>query len=186
MSLILLKPFLKPSGIQQKGKGTNNFEGGLATVNDQMGSTFRELVKFPNGETFIPQGRNVTLPLPKHSVVIPAHKTARMFPGLPQFAKGLNVPADADIVQRPKQVVQNITTTQNVGPSNYGDNSLMTKKIKEMADNVSDLVVAIKKLNSMEAVVAIDSNPLIRLLAPLMTKEQEKLQNSSNRIRGIR
>lgn len=170
----------------KKEKGTNNFEGGLATVNDQMGSTFRELVKFPNGETFIPQGRNVTLPLPKHSVVIPAHKTARMFPGLPQFAKGLNVPADADIVQRPKQVVQNITTTQNVGPSNYGDNSLMTKKIKEMADNVSDLVVAIKKLNSMEAVVAIDSNPLIRLLAPLMTKEQEKLQNSSNRIRGIR
>lgn len=167
-------------------KGTNNFQGGLAMVNDQMGATFREAIQEPNGFTYIPQGRNVVLPLQKHSKVIPAHKTARMFPGLPQFAKGLNVPADADIVQRPKQVVQNITTNQNVGPSNYGDNSLMAKKIKEVADNVSDLVVAIKKLNSMEAVVAIDSNPLIRLLAPLMTKEQEKLQNSSNRIRGIR
>lgn len=166
--------------------GTQNFGGGLATVNDQMGATFREAIQEPDGFTYIPQGRNVVLPLQKHSKVIPAHKTARMFPGLPQFAKGLNVPADADIVQRPKQVVQNITTTQNVGPANYGDNSLMAKKIKEVADNVSNLVVAIKKLNSMEAVVAIDSNPLIRLLAPLMTKEQEKLQNSSNRIRGIR
>lgn len=179
----IFKTIGKPA---KEEKGTNNFQGGLAMVNDQMGATFREAIQEPNGFTYIPQGRNVVLPLQKHSKVIPAHKTARMFPGLPQFAKGLNVPADADIVQRPKQVVQNITTTQNVGPSNYGDNSLMTKKIKEMADNVSDLVVAIKKLNSMEAVVAIDSNPLIRLLAPLMTKEQEKLQNSSNRIRGIR
>ncbi|MGF2009104.1 hypothetical protein [Lactococcus lactis] len=36
--------------------------GGLATVNDQRGSTYRELISLPNGVSFIPQGRYVTMP----------------------------------------------------------------------------------------------------------------------------
>lgn len=70
--------------------GTNNFLGGLAMVNDQVGPTFRELVQLPTGFSFIPHGRNQVLPLPRGSRVLPARETARKFPGLPQFKDGLN------------------------------------------------------------------------------------------------
>ncbi|MDR2832979.1 MAG: phage tail tape measure protein [Streptococcaceae bacterium] len=70
-------------------KGTNYFQGGLAMVNDQtLGSLYREAIQLPTGETFIPQGRNVLLDLPRGSRVIPAGLTKAMFP---HFEKGLNI-----------------------------------------------------------------------------------------------
>ncbi|WP_099975302.1 phage tail tape measure protein [Lactobacillus terrae] len=74
--------------ITKNAKGTDNFEGGLSYVNDESGSIFRELVKLPNGQTFIPAGRNVLLDLPAHSQVIPARETNRLMGGIPQFANG--------------------------------------------------------------------------------------------------
>lgn len=69
-------------------KGTNYHPGGLMMVNDQPGPVFRELVQFPSGETFIPQGRNVMFNAPRGSKVLTASKTARKFPGLKQYATG--------------------------------------------------------------------------------------------------
>lgn len=40
-------------------KGTNFHPGGDMIVNDQPGSLYREAVKFPGGNWFIPEGRNV-------------------------------------------------------------------------------------------------------------------------------
>ena len=57
-------------------------------VNDQQGPVFRELVQFPGGFSFIPQGRNVSFEAPKGTRVLKASETARKFPGLPQFAEG--------------------------------------------------------------------------------------------------
>lgn len=78
-------------------KGTNFHPGGLAMVNDQAGATYRELVTLPSGETFIPEGRNVILPLPRGSKVLPAGKTktlmARM--ELPRYEHGVGIPSDA-------------------------------------------------------------------------------------------
>lgn len=73
---------------RHKRFGTRNFEGGPMMVNDQQGPVFRELVQFPGGFSFIPQGRNVSFEAPKGTRVLKASETARKFPGLPQFAEG--------------------------------------------------------------------------------------------------
>lgn len=67
-------------------KGTDFHPGGLALVNDQKGPTYRELVTLPDGTSFIPQGRNVMLPLPRGSKVLPAGKTKQLFP---RYANGI-------------------------------------------------------------------------------------------------
>lgn len=71
----------------------------LAMVNDQRGATYREAIVSPGGQVMIPRQRNVILPLPKHSQVIPAMQTAKLFnvkqfangtPGYPQTVKEIN------------------------------------------------------------------------------------------------
>ena len=66
--------------------GTNYHPGGMAIVNDQKGSTYRELVTLPNGNSFIPEGRDVMLPLPKGTKVLKASDTKKLFP---QYADGV-------------------------------------------------------------------------------------------------
>ncbi len=57
-------------------KGTNGHPGGNAVVNDGKGA---ELVQMPNGNTFIPKGRNVFIPnAPKGMKVLPAENTAAL------------------------------------------------------------------------------------------------------------
>lgn len=51
-----------------------------ALVNDQVGNIFRELIIRPNGEAFIPKGRNVVLPMEKGTQVVPANVTKALFP----------------------------------------------------------------------------------------------------------
>lgn len=61
---------------QPYAKGTDGHKGGNALVNDGRGA---ELVQMPNGNTFIPRGRNVFLPnAPKGMKVLPAEQTARL------------------------------------------------------------------------------------------------------------
>ena len=56
----------------KKAKGTQNFEGGLAMVNDEKGiSDPRELI-IDKGRAFIPQGKDVVLPLSKGAKVYTA------------------------------------------------------------------------------------------------------------------
>lgn len=66
--------------------GTNYHKGGLALVNDQIGSKYKELVKLPNGHAFIPQERNTLLDLPRGSAVLKASQTAKL---IPRYAEGI-------------------------------------------------------------------------------------------------
>jgi len=66
---------LKKVDIKWLAKGTDYHEGGLAVVNDQKGGTYQELVTTPDGNSFIPEGRNVMMNLPKGSQVLPAKQT---------------------------------------------------------------------------------------------------------------
>lgn len=74
-------------------KGTDGHKGGHALVNDQKGSTYREAVQLPNGQTFMPEGRNVLLPnLPKGSKVLPATETKALYRyknGVGEWASGV-------------------------------------------------------------------------------------------------
>ena len=76
--------------IQGKAKGTQNFSGGLAMVNDEEGvSDNRELI-IDGGRAFIPHGRNVILPLSRGAKVYTARQTKRIMTamGIPHYAQG--------------------------------------------------------------------------------------------------
>lgn len=78
-----------PSGAP-KAKGTQNFEGGLAMVNDEKGiSDPRELI-VDKGRAFIPQGKDVVLPLSKGAKVYTASQTKAIMNGMgiPHYATG--------------------------------------------------------------------------------------------------
>lgn len=61
----------------------------LGVVNDQPGSTYKELIVPPSGKPFIPEGRNVMLPLEKGTKIMPAKQTKAFISGMPHFAKGI-------------------------------------------------------------------------------------------------
>lgn len=71
-------------------KGTQNFEGGLAMINDEKGiSDPRELI-VDKGRAFIPQGKDVVLPLSKGAKVYTASQTKAIMSGMgiPHYATG--------------------------------------------------------------------------------------------------
>lgn len=75
-----------------QAKGTWDFEGGTAMINDQRGvSDPRELVEV-DGKGYIFEGRDVVLPLPKHAKVYTAGQTKEIMhrAGIPHYAGGKN------------------------------------------------------------------------------------------------
>ena len=61
----------------------------LGIVNDQPGSVYKELIMPPNGRAFIPEGRNVMLPLQKGTKIMPAEQTKALMGNKPHFARGI-------------------------------------------------------------------------------------------------
>lgn len=61
----------------------------LGIVNDQKGSTYKEMIVPPHGKPFIPEGRDVVLPLEKGTKIMPANQTKSFLEGLPHFASGI-------------------------------------------------------------------------------------------------
>lgn len=66
-------------------------EDTLAVVNDQNGTTYKEMIVPPHGEPFIPEGRNVMLPLEKGTRVMTASETQEVLERrkIPQFKNGV-------------------------------------------------------------------------------------------------
>lgn len=80
------------SGLNQYASGTNGVaRDSFGVVNDQSGNTYRELVQYPNGQTVIPTGRNVVLPMPKGTKVMPAGQTAALMgiTGVKKYKSGI-------------------------------------------------------------------------------------------------
>ena len=73
-------------------RGTDNFKGGLARINDQRGiKDPRELVEI-NDEQYLFEGRDVILPLPEHAKVYTAPQTQAILSqmGIKSYASGKN------------------------------------------------------------------------------------------------
>lgn len=73
-------------------KGDTDFAGGLAMINDQKGvSDPRELVTF-GGKSYLFEGRDVIVPLPKHARIYTASQTKEILSeqGIPRYASGKN------------------------------------------------------------------------------------------------
>ena len=96
------------NSIKGHAKGTDFHEGGLAMVNDQGGTLYKEMVTLPDGSSFVPEGRNVILDLPRGSKVMRAGLTKNFMRqlGIPNFADGVGWKHSevANVTQRIKNV----------------------------------------------------------------------------------
>lgn len=71
-------------------KGTGGIKKDtIGVVNDQKGSVYKEMVVPPNGKPFVPEGRDVVLPLKKGTKIMPARQTKSFLESLPHFAGGI-------------------------------------------------------------------------------------------------
>lgn len=61
----------------------------VGIVNDQKGSAYKEMIVPPHGQPFIPEGRDVVLPMEKGTKIMPARDTKSFLESLPHFAKGI-------------------------------------------------------------------------------------------------
>ncbi len=140
-------------------KGTNYHPGGLMMVNDQPGPVFRELVQFPSGETFIPQGRNVMFDAPRGSKVLTASKTARRFPGLKQYARGTELEPKLMSNMRylnARDLVVGSSSSNVVVNNNQADISKLEAKFDTMiglmqalVEKPTDIVMSAQKVGRM-------------------------------------
>ena len=81
-----------PFGDGPLARGTQDFAGGLARINDQRGIPDpRELVEV-NGQQYLFEGRDVILPLPEHAKVYTASQTKQIMSmrGIRSYASGKN------------------------------------------------------------------------------------------------
>nr|DAZ56794.1 MAG TPA: minor tail protein [Caudoviricetes sp.] len=107
-------------------KGTNYHKGGLALVNDQTGSKYKELVKLPNGNAFVPQERNTLLNLPRGSSVLKASQTAKL---IPRYADGIGEVITQDTkIDELIQAINNLILTFNAMQTGTNAVGTMTEK----------------------------------------------------------
>ncbi|MFT9411573.1 phage tail tape measure protein [Liquorilactobacillus hordei] len=98
--------------LQVNAKGTNNHPGGPMMVNDQKGSTYQELVSLPNGNSFIPQGRNVIFDAPRGTKVLKASLTEKLMSAFPKYATGVGIPSNAKILSSAIDVTNRLNTNK--------------------------------------------------------------------------
>ncbi|NQI43952.1 phage tail tape measure protein [Streptococcus suis] len=118
------------NGFAANFTGTNFHPGGLALVNDQIGSMYKELITLPSGESFIPNGRNVLLDLPRGSKVLKASSTERLMGrlGIPNYAEGIGFPEDASLFKG----LERFNASNNSGTTIHIDNSNVVGVLREI------------------------------------------------------
>ena len=129
--------------------GTNYHPGGLAIVNDQRNNNYKEMVTLPNGQSFIPQGRDVLLPLPRGSKVLRADKTRRLMRemGVPKYASGIGIPSDAKFLREMEQTQRNITI-QTTSVQNGQDTDKVVSEMRILRASLEKLLTAILEKSS--------------------------------------
>ena len=161
-------------------KGTNFHPGGLALVNDQKGGTYRELITLPDGTSFIPKDRNVMLPLPRGSKVLPANKTKQLFP---RYANGIGFENTrvADVARRIGNLQGNsdVAVIQNGGSDTH-------RMIGKIIDLIIENTHSIERLADRQVIIEnyMDAERVGRSVAKSVTGEQERQESIKNAIYG--
>nr|DAG55479.1 MAG TPA: tail tape measure [Caudoviricetes sp.] len=161
-------------------KGTNFHPGGLALVNDQKGGTYRELVTLPDGTSFIPKDRNVMLPLPRGSKVLPANKTKQLFP---RYANGIGFENTrvADVARR----IGNLQSQRDVVVASSDDSNVI-RAINKLIELVAENTDSLDKLAARQIIIEnyMDTERVGRSVAKSVTSEQERQDSIKNAIYG--
>lgn len=163
-------------------KGTNFHPGGLALVNDQKGGTYRELITLPDGTSFIPKDRNVMLPLPRGSKVLPAGKTKQLFP---RYANGIGFENTrvADVARR----IGNLQSQSDVAVlTDHSDNSNINQALNKLIELVAENTDSLDKLAARQIIIEnyMDTERVGRSVAKSVTGEQERQESIKNAIYG--
>ena len=163
-------------------KGTNFHPGGLALVNDQKGGTYRELITLPDGTSFIPKDRNVMLPLPRGSKVLPAGKTKQLFP---RYANGIGFENTrvADVARR----IGNLQSQRDVAVlTDHSDNSNINQALNKLIELVAENTDSLDKLAARQIIIEnyMDTERVGRSVAKPVTSEQERQNSIKNAIYG--
>lgn len=110
-------------------KGTNFHEGGLAMVNDQRNAVYKEMVTLPDGSSFIPDGRDVVLNLPRGSKVLRADRTKRLMKnlGFPRYATGVGIPEDAKFLREMKNASQQFLFKETSNGNSYSGENIVAE-----------------------------------------------------------
>lgn len=159
--------------------GTNYHPGGLAIVNDQRNSNYKEMVTLPNGRSFIPQGRDVLLPLPRGSKVLRADKTRRLMRemGIPKYASGIGIPSDAKFLREMEEAQRNITI-QTTSVQNGQDTD---KIVSEMAILRASLEKILTAILNKDTNAYLDSSKV----TDIITKTQKEREKMLLRMKGV-
>ena len=159
--------------------GTNYHPGGLAIVNDQRNSNYKELVTLPDGRSFIPEGRNVLLPLPRGSKVLRADKTRRLMHemGVPKYASGIGIPSDAKFLREMEQAQRNITI-QTTSVQSGQDTEQVVSEMRILRASLEKLLTAI--LNK-DTDTYMDSS----VVTDIITKKQKEYEKLQMMMRGV-
>lgn len=159
--------------------GTNYHPGGLAIVNDQRNSNYKELVTLPDGRSFIPEGRNVLLPLPRGSKVLRADKTRRLMHemGVPKYASGIGIPSDAKFLREMEEAQRNITI-QTTSVQNGQDTEKVVAEMRILRASMEKILTAILNKdtnNYMDSTIVTD----------IITKKQKERERMTLRMKGV-
>lgn len=109
--------------------GTNYHEGGIAMVNDQRNAVYKEMVTLPDGSSFIPDGRDVVLNLPRGSKVLRADRTKRLMKnlGFPRYAAGVGIPEDAKFLREIKNTSKQFSFKDNSTGNSYSGENIVAE-----------------------------------------------------------
>ena len=109
--------------------GTDFHEGGLAMVNDQRNAVYKEMVTLPDGSSFIPDGRDVVLNLPRGSKVLRADRTKRLMKnlGFPRYATGVGIPEDAKFLREMKNASQQFLFKETSNGNSYSGENIVAE-----------------------------------------------------------
>lgn len=165
--------------------GTNYHPGGLAVVNDQKGSTYRELVTLPNGNSFIPEGRDVILPLPKGSKVLKASKTKQLFP---RYADGIGFENTriARLTERMRDIPE-----EKITATYQSDNSEVKRLLAQLlaltgkgTELMSQIVSGVNDIYDKDSYMVLDSGTLVAETGSKFAKHFASIERRNNRLRG--
>ena len=115
--------------ISRHAHGTNYHGGGLAMVNDQRNPVYKEMVTLPDGSSFIPDGRDVVLDLPRGSKVLRADRTKRLMKnlGFPKYATGVGIPEDAKFLREMQDASKQFAFLNKSSENSYTSENIVAE-----------------------------------------------------------
>ena len=162
---------------KRRANGTVDHPGGLMTVNDQKGPLYRELIQFPTGETFIPEGRNVVIDAPMHTRVYRASDTRRILQSgiIPHFAEGTSN------ARKAIDTFDSLSRNYYSNPNNNNANANVD--LANLEEGLGNLAEILLKILNKSSNIVMDSERVGKLVAS--TVDDRQTHNINLEQRGV-